>query len=496
VIDGLTFPADTASFNAYRGSSAGQLFRIASTQTPQASFTDTGFAPLATLPPDPSFDHVNLYWRWELLPETPAAGFSITTIGNPILELQTDRYKNSIVRITRGKGEGQERAISGNTESMLTVATSWSTEPDATSFFTICENTWRIGGTGNASPIPIDVPERVGAGVQISARAANVVNQEADYALSPLTRWVIGESGGLTADAAAPPAPTFGVSASQTVGGGLELGAVAFTNVVNTTSITGGTYRFFYYDEINGAPPIALNAAVAATDTAVLFASPVTAGTLIQIDSEVLQAGATDAGGSTTVQRGMHSSAAVGHPVTAMAYKLGEKVAIVPFVKNFFGSPASGDWKYNLQFPGVRVASAQLYLTNSLGDGAVSTVSLTNSDDNGLRTLGGGQYSFQITGYLASQTGAAPDVIVDVNRVVGQIYGVLRTPSSGAGVTLQLNLNGTPYTTIQFAPGATVSGIVDGFGLPTLHAGDQLSLDVVGVGTTNPGSDLTLIMGL
>ncbi len=107
------------------------------------------------------------------------------------------------------------------------------------------------------------IPERVGAGIEISARAANVANQEADYALSPLTRWVIGESGGLAADSSVPPAPVFGVSPSQTLGGGLDLGAVAFTNLVNTTSVVGGTYRFHFYDEINGATPIALNAPVA-----------------------------------------------------------------------------------------------------------------------------------------------------------------------------------------------------------------------------------------
>jgi hypothetical protein len=336
----------------------------------------------------------------------------------------------------------------------------------------------------------------MGAGVEVSARAANVANQEADYALSPLTRWVIGESGGLAADSAVPPAPTFGVSPSQTLGGGLDLGAVAFTSLINTTSIVGGTYSFYFYDEINGPAPLALNAAVAATDTAIEFATAVASGALVQIDTEVVLAGTTDAGGNTTVQRGVQASVAAAHEVTALAYTLEEKVAIVPFVKNFFGSPASGDWKYSLQLPGVRLASAQLFMTNSLGDGAVSTIALTSTNDNGLRTLGGGQFSFQIAGYLAIQTGAAPDVIVDVNRVVGEIYAVLRTPSSGAGVTLQLNLNGNPYATIQFAPGAATSGAVDGFGLPVLHAGDQLSLDVVGVGTTNPGSDLTLIMSL
>jgi hypothetical protein len=496
IIDGLALPVGTASFNAYRGTGSGQLFRIASAQSPQTSFTDTGLTPLTALPPDPSFDHANIYWRWELLPEIQAAAFSLTTIGNPVLELITNSYAGSIVRITRGTGAGQERSIATNTSSMLTISSAWSPEPDATSFFTVCENSWRLGGTGSTSPVPVDIPERIGSGVQISARAANVVNQEADYSLSPLTRWIIGESGGLAADSGVPPAPSFGISPSQTLGGGLDLGSIAFSSLINTTSIVGGTYRFFYYDEINGAAPTALSAAVAATDTTILFASTIASGTLVQIDSEIMQAGTTDSGGNTTVQRGLHTTAASSHAVTAGVYILSEKVAIVPFVKNFFGSSASGDWKYSLQLPAARVASTQLYMTNSLGDGAVSTVSLTTSDDNGLRTLGGGQYSFQITGYLAIQTGAAPDVIVDVDRVVGQIYAILRIAPTGAGVTLQLNLNGNPYTTVQFSPGATTSGVVDGFGLPVLHAGDQLSLDVVGVGTTNPGSDLTLVMSL
>jgi hypothetical protein len=137
-----------------------------------------------------------------------------------------------------------------------------------------------------------------------------------------------------------------------------------------------------------------------------------------------------------------------------------------------------------------------MYMTNALGNGAVAVHEFTSANDFGLRTLGGGQFSFQISGYLAIQTGAAPDIVVDADRAVRDIYGLLRTPAMGAGVTLQLNLNKAPYATIQFDPAATTSGTVSGFGLPALRARDMLSLDVTGVGTDNPGSDLTLIMRL
>ena len=107
------------------------------------------------------------------------------------------------------------------------------------------------------SPIAIDIPERIGAGVQISARAANAADEEAAYALSPLTRWVLGQSGGLTADADVPPAPTLRpVALRRRAEALLDLGASASAHLMNTRSIIAGTYKFHYYDEINGAPPI------------------------------------------------------------------------------------------------------------------------------------------------------------------------------------------------------------------------------------------------
>ena len=293
-----------------------------------------------------------------------------------------------------------------------------------------------------------------------------------------------------------PPAPVFGADISPLRGGVLDLGAVAFNTLVNTRSIIAGTYRFQFYDEVNGNPPFTLHAAVAPGDSTIQVDGAVAPGSVLQIGAEVVVAESTDGAGNTRIQRGLYSTAAAGHASGTPVYPLKEKITIVPFVRNFFGTPASGDWKYSLELPSVRLASAELYMTNSIGNGAVSAIQFTGTNDLGLRTLGGGQFSFQISGYLAIQTGAAPNIIVDADRAVRDIYGVLRSPSAGAGVTLQINQNGIAYATVQFEPGAATSGVVSGFGLPALRAGDQLSLDVSGVGPTNPGSDLTLIMRL
>ena len=345
-------PVGATGFNVYRGLTPQQLFRIASNQTPATTFTDTDLDPQTILPADPQFDHVNLYWRWELLPEAAVTVHSSTTVGNTALELTVNQYQSAVVRITRGHGAGQERQITGNTASVVTVDPAWTVEPDATSYFVIAENSWRTGNSGNSSPLTIDVPERIGSGVEISARAANASGDEAAYELSPLTRWVLGESGDLAADSAVPPAPTFALTVSQ---GTIELGGVAFTSLLNTTGIVAGTYSFHYYDEVNGVPT-GLSAGVVAGDSTIRFSSTITAGVLVQIDQEIILTGATTSG-ATAVTRGVHSTAPADHPGTAPVYPLAEKVVIVPFIRNFFGSPASGEWNYSVELPDVRIAS-------------------------------------------------------------------------------------------------------------------------------------------
>ena len=232
------------------------------------------------------------------------------------------------------------------------------------------------------------------------------------------------------------------------------------------------------------------------TDASIAFGTTFTAGALVQIEQEIVQITATNTDGSSAVTRGAQNTTAAAHAVPVLGYILSQTAIIYPFIKNFFGSPVSGDWQNNVALPNVRLASVELYMTNALGDGAITANSYTGTIDSGLRTMAGGQFSFQISGYLAVQTMAAPIVIVDADRSVRDIYGIVTTPPTGAPITLQLNRNGAPYVTVVFADGATVSGVIEGFGLPALRAQDQLSLDIDGVGATIPGSNLNLILRL
>jgi hypothetical protein len=192
-LTGLSFPPVAAAFRVYRGASPAQLYRIASNQSIATQFTDSGLAHQISPPPDPNFDHANFYWRMEQQPECPATMHDSVTIGNDTLQMVVNGYQGMIVRITRGTGAAQERVIASNTTTAVEISLPWDTQPDATSYFVVAESGWHPGATAHASPVQFAIPNRPGATVHISGRAANVNNEESPLELCTLTRWVIGD---------------------------------------------------------------------------------------------------------------------------------------------------------------------------------------------------------------------------------------------------------------------------------------------------------------
>ncbi len=67
---------------------------------------------------------------------TATAG-AATTLTNSAKTWATNQWTNSQVRITAGTGTGQIRAIASNTGTVLTVSAAWTTNPDATSAYSI-----------------------------------------------------------------------------------------------------------------------------------------------------------------------------------------------------------------------------------------------------------------------------------------------------------------------------------------------------------------------
>jgi hypothetical protein len=493
----LSFAPGTSVFQVYRGSTPAELYRIATDQAPAAEFQDTGLANQLIAPPDPNFDHANFYWRMELQPESAVATHSSNSVGNGVLSMAANRYRGMIARITRGRGAGQERAISANTATVVTVSRPWVVEPDATSFFTVAENSWRFGALSKTSPVQFTIPNRSGEVVQLSGRAANVNDVECAAEISTITRWQIGGSGVGGGDGGIPPTPFFGLRASP--GGGMvELSGVSFTDLTNTRSISSATLNLYYWDELQGTPDTTLANDIGAGDLALDLSSsgPAVAGSYIQIEAEVIRVEEVQINGARLrVTRGAHGTTAAAHTAQTLAYSLSNQTAIAPFPHDFFGSPYSGSWTYSVPLPDVRVASAELFVTNSIGNSPTGSIYLTHNDDQGLRTLSGGQYSIQVDGYLAVDSSAAPALVVEGSHAVRDVFAILGK-AADAPVQLQLNVDGAAYCVLTFAPGTIVSNSADGLTLPPLTSKAKITLSVLSVGQNNPGADLTVLIRL
>jgi hypothetical protein len=494
-LTGLSFAPGTSTFNVYRGTTPAELLRIASNQAIGTSYTDSGSQPQLIAPPDPNFDHAKFYWRMELQPEMMASIVSPTTVGNENLQMSPNCYQGMTVRVTRGMGVGQEASIAGNDSTVLTLSSAWVVPPDATSHFVVAESGWHFGAMTKSSPVSFVVPNQGGETVQVTGRAANAANIECPPLLSTVTRWQIGGSG--LSDSAAPPMPFFGLGAGKS-GGTLDLSGVSFSGLTDTETISAATLTVYFWDELQGATSFALANAVEAGDTTLALNAPgpAQAGSILQIDSEVIEVTAVSEGGvQYSVQRGVHSSTATAHAAQAAVFHLAGLTAIAGFPQGFFGSTYSGTWSFPIPLPDVRVASAQLFVTNQKGNSPAASACLTHTVDSGLRTLSGGQYSIQVEGFLSVDQSAAPALLADAAHSVGDIYAVLGA-AADATVQLQLNVNGSDYCQLVFQANETISNNVSGQSLPPLAAADQLTLAVQSVGQTYPGADLTIIIRL
>lgn len=71
---------------------------------------------------------------------------STTTLNDTGKAWITNAYANKYLVITGGTGAGQTRKIASNTATAITINTAWTTTPDATSTYTVCDSAYRIIG--------------------------------------------------------------------------------------------------------------------------------------------------------------------------------------------------------------------------------------------------------------------------------------------------------------------------------------------------------------
>ncbi|MFL6466315.1 MAG: phage tail protein [Bryobacteraceae bacterium] len=499
-ITGISLPAYARSFNVYRGVSPQMLYCISMKLPINSSFTDNGLPSLPIGPPDASFDHVNLYYRFEYSSRLQATGSSPNTLICLDMGATDLAYAGMIVRIIEGAGAGQERLISRNDSSTLTVTSPWSVVPDFTSEFVICEPSWRFAAVSSGSPAQFEIAYQTGTVIQISGRAANVYNQEGAPELCPLTRLVLGQG---QADFGVPAIPAFSLEAPG--GGNFVLSQVGFNNLANIASVSSGTLQLFYWNELADPSSYRLDTALD-TSTAVIRINSlptVQIGDFIQISTEVMSVVSIDAlAKELSVVRGACGSPAIRHAVGEAVLKLDTKVIVVPFASGFFENRASVNFLHTFRLPDARVSTAEFFVTNAFGNSQVQQVCFTQNDNAGLRTLSGGQFSLQVSGYLATQQNAAPPLVIESSHAVRDVRASLNQTALGYDTVIHLLQNGTEYCSLVIPSSSSNSDLLNGVKLPPLQAEAVITMNVslkptsAAVGTLSPGRDLTVTIRL
>jgi hypothetical protein len=492
--DPVEVPPGAAEIRVYRGLSAESTYRIAAFPAGTTSFVDTGLPYQPAVPPDTNYDHANFYWREEVHPVVNATSAGPQSIAWSTATWAENQFQGKLVWIAGGKGKGQERTVLANNANTLFVE-GWSVEPDITSSFAIAEPTWQLGCKASGSPATFEIPNQSGSVVHVAGLAANALDQESPANLSVITRWMIGGGSVIPVDTDVPGLPVFTLSTRGN--GDLSLSGVGFESLDNTKTIQSGTLQIFFRDELLDLPTARLFAPLNAVATVFTLteAMGLEAGTLLQIDNEILRVESVGPLNQVSVSRGVLGSTASAHGTSALPFVLEKRGLVFAVPLQFFGSPASGAFQQSFYLPHARIAAAELWFTNSVGDSPSGLQTFTVLADFGLRTGYGGQYALYAEGYVAIEDDAAIPLLVDRDHSVQDILGTLEAAATGGPVEIDITLDAAVYCSLVFPHGSRFSNVVSGVVLAPLRAGDRLGINVRSVqhsSGTIPGRDLSV----
>ena len=104
---------------------------------------------------------------------------------------------------------------------------------------------------------------------------------------------------------------------------------------------------------------------------------------------------------------------------------------------------------------------------------------------------------FTIDGTLPADTNVPPAIIVPKSLTIIKVYAYVKTAPTGASIIMDINKNGTSIWNSTQANRITIAassqnGTQTSFDTTALVEGDILTLDVDQVGSTIPGSSVTV----
>jgi hypothetical protein len=280
------------------------------------------------------------------------------------------------------------------------------------------------------------------------------------------------------------------------------LSGIGFPTLENTRTIRTGTLVVHYWDELRSPCPWSLTAAVEASSVVLDVSPPMPAaqGDLVQVEQELMRVLEVFGGGAQLlVDRGIHETEAVGHAPGTPVFLLERHTSVMAFSKGFFGSPASGSYSRRVDLKNARIAAAEFYVTNDRGSSPTAYQAYTATADGGLRTMVGGQYTFQYDGELAVTSNLSPPIIVESTRAVRDVQAHLEQAPLGGTAVIRLFVDDEPYAELTIPPGSQDSDAVSCFDRPPLLEGARIRAAVVSVATganSYPGRGLTVTVRL
>ena len=99
-----------------------------------------------------------------------------------------------------------------------------------------------------------------------------------------------------------------------------------------------------------------------------------------------------------------------------------------------------------------------------------------------------------VPGVLAIQSDAAPVVTLAAESVASSVEAVLKRAPTGADLKLRVIIDGEEWAAITIADGETGAEVATPADLAPIGAGKAVRLDILEVGTTFPGADLSLLI--
>jgi hypothetical protein len=296
-------------------------------------------------------------------------------------------------------------------------------------------------------------------------------------------------------DWAAPPEPVFGVAPYP---GMLIFAGIGFQDLANTKTISTLTFSVWHYDE---TAPIqtTLSAAIdeQATSITAENLSSFAPGDFVLLDSEIIQITAVN-GQSAQILRAQKNSTATAHDSGARLILLHKRVCVYHVPRDFFGTPASGEWEAREPFRSMAVAAVELYVTNVFGNSPVKINNYTsNLVDGRLRILSGEQVDLIVEGIIGIESDAVPPVYLPQTTSIRDIYAYCRSAPQGGDINAVVKVAGNALGTVIIQEGQTFpANWIDGKDLPAIRPDQAITLDITSVGSTYPGERLVVTIRL